>query len=146
MHQYPTPADTKLENNGVAWLVEDGLHALRLPWTQYACDSLHKPLFVGEFGQPAFRDGKEQDAPWLLDFLTPRSGSEAPLTALWSWEFAPTDPTQSPDFAVAAAYSPRYGRPVRRQCRPAERGGHRRHHSPKRRRSTSARPHSRKTR
>jgi hypothetical protein len=96
VHQYPTPPDTKLENNGVSWLVEDGLHALRLPWTQYACDSLRKPLFVGEFGQPVFLDGKEQNVPWLLDFLTRAQVSDVPLTALWSWEFAPTDPTQSP--------------------------------------------------
>ena len=96
VHQYPTSADTAQQNNGVAWLVEDSLHALRLPWTQYACDSLRKPLFVGEFGQPAFRDGKEQAAPWLMDFLTRAQTSEAPLTALWAWEFAPADPSQSP--------------------------------------------------
>lgn len=96
VHQYPSEADTAMQNKGMGWLVDDGVHAFRLPWTQYASEVMKRPLFIGEVGQKLYRDGKEQEAPWLSDFMRRLQTSEAPLSALWSWEFDPTNPDQSP--------------------------------------------------
>ncbi len=105
-HQYPPDKpDTATYNGGASWLVEDGLHALRMPWTQYAADSLKKPLFIGEVGQKVVAGGKEQAAPWLLDYLRRAQTSDAPLVALWSWEYDPNNPTQAP-FSLSPTRTP----------------------------------------
>ena len=96
VHQYPPEPDSILNPKGASWLIEDGEHALRFPWTQYAAESLHKPLFIGEVGQKLVSDGKEIDAPWLMDFLKRTQSSEAPLVALWSWEYDTANPIQAP--------------------------------------------------
>ena len=106
VHQYPPAPDTPLVNQGASWLVEDGVHALRLPWTQYAVDSLHKPLFVGAFGQKIIVDGKEQDAPWALDYLRRTQTGGTSLTALYAWEFDAYTPGQ-PSFSLSPTRAPR---------------------------------------
>jgi hypothetical protein len=97
VHQYPPGKDTPF------WLMENDDYAFVLPWTRRASDILGKPLFVGEFAQKTYVDGKEQETPWLLDFLKRLVGSSAssfsgaaPLAAVWSWEFDPENPDQSP--------------------------------------------------
>ena len=106
VHQFPPAPDTAFVNGGASWLVEDGVHALRLPWTQYAVDALHKPLFVGAFGQKIIVDGREQDAPWALDFLRRTQTTAAPMTALYAWEFDTPTPGQ-PAFSLSPTRAPR---------------------------------------
>ena len=105
-HQYPPDRpDTATYNGGASWLVEDGIHAFRMPWTQYAATSLKKPLFIGEVGQKAVADGREQAAPWLLDYLRRAQATDAPLVALWAWEFDPNSATQAP-FSLSPLRTP----------------------------------------
>lgn len=88
------------------WIVEDNAHAFRLPWIRYATDSLGKPLFVGEFGQKVYTEGKEQISPWMQDFLLRMQTDGAPIGAIWSWEFDETNPDQSP-FALSPQRTPK---------------------------------------
>ena len=105
-HQYPPDKiDTATDNRNASWLVEDGVHALRMPWTQYAAASLKKPLFIGEVGQQVIADGKEQDAPWLQDYLRRAQTTDAPLVALWQWEFDPNGSSQAP-FSLSPLRAP----------------------------------------
>ncbi len=106
VHQFPPAPDTALVNAGASWLVEDSAHALRLPWTQYAVDVLQKPLFVGAFGQKIITGGREQEAPWVIDFLRRTQTTAAPITALYAWEFDAYTPTQAP-FSLSPARAPK---------------------------------------
>ncbi len=87
VHQY-APDPQNPDENLVSWLLPDHDHAILLSWARVACQTLEKPLFVGEFGETFVRDGKAQPAPWTQDFLTRIPLGTAPIAAVWAWEFA----------------------------------------------------------
>jgi hypothetical protein len=100
VHQYPPGNETPL------WLVENDDFAFVLPWTRTATDEIGRPLFVGEFAQKTFLEGRETAANWTHDFLKRLQEQEAaPLAALWVWEFNPNDPSQSP-YSLAPTRTP----------------------------------------
>ena len=77
-----------------------------LPWTSLAALDIGQPLFLGEFGQKYVVDGKEQAAPWDTDTLKRLVNGDAPVSALWAWEFTngsadqealSTSPTRTPE-------------------------------------------------
>jgi hypothetical protein len=106
VHQHPPVTDR------VLWLTEDDVNALRISWTQLACTNLGKPLFVGAFGQQTLANGKEQSAPWMLDFLRRMQAEGAPLAAVESWEPGANDPTATTD-AISTALTPQLAYGVR---------------------------------
>lgn len=90
VHQYPAG------NDPPGWLEPNDEYAFAIPWTRTAADSAAKPLFVGEFGQTVYVDGKEQNASWTHDFLKRLRAQTAPISAIWSWDFNLTDPNHAP--------------------------------------------------
>lgn len=67
------------------WLTRDDNLALTLPWAVMEANRLKKPLFVASFGETTNSNGKETDAPWLVDFMRRMQESEMPPAALSSW-------------------------------------------------------------
>jgi hypothetical protein len=90
VHHYPPGKDYP------QWLVENDQYALMLPWTRAACTQIGKPLLIGEFNQKIFAEGKEQQAPWVEDYLQRLVAPGAPPAAIWSWEYDEENPDQSP--------------------------------------------------
>lgn len=90
VHLYPPGDDTPL------WLLPDDTYAATLPWVAYASQQIGKPLFIGEVGEKVYLNGAEQKGVWTTDFLGRVVKGQTSLIALWSWEFDPNNPTQSP--------------------------------------------------
>lgn len=99
VHQYPPGQDT------ASWLARDDRTAAMLSWTRRVADRIGKPLFVGEFAQPAWADGKEVETPWCRDFLAQIEKGMAPIAAVWAWEFDVDNPGQSP-YSLSPARTP----------------------------------------
>ncbi|MCS6775219.1 MAG: cellulase family glycosylhydrolase [Chloroherpetonaceae bacterium] len=90
VHQYPEAGEAF---GWVEWSPDQAFH---LPWTRTAADIIGKPLFVGEFGQTVWADGREQEAAWTRDFLRRLEAGAAPMAAVWAWEFEPDHPEHGP--------------------------------------------------
>lgn len=71
------------------WLTRDDTQALTLPWVQRVALDLHRPLFVGAFGQAVQSKGVEQSAPWMLNLMQRLQITDAPLAAVQDWESDP---------------------------------------------------------
>jgi hypothetical protein len=99
VHQYPPGKETP------DWIVENDDYAFVLPWTRTASDEIGRPLFVGEFAQKIFEDGKENRGLWTRDFLKRMEMDSAPVGALWAWDFRPDDPSQAP-YSLSPARTP----------------------------------------
>jgi hypothetical protein len=84
------------------WLTRDDTQALTLPWVQRIALDLHRPLFVGAFGQAVQNKGVEQNAPWMLNLMQRLQITDAPLAAVQNWESDP--PT---DFTLSLQATPR---------------------------------------
>lgn len=106
VHQYPPGQDT------AAWLAQNDNTAAMLPWTRRAADRIGKPLFVGEFAQHAWAEGKEVETPWCRDFLAKIEKGMAPIAAVWAWEFDMDNPTQSP-YSLSPTRTPALVRAIR---------------------------------
>lgn len=85
-----------------AWLMEDDVTALRMPWIQFAAVRLGRPLFVSAFGQPTQAQGQELEPAWTLDLLRRLQADGAPPAALRSWE-----PQTAGDDVVSPGLTPR---------------------------------------
>ena len=87
VHQY-APDPLHPEESAVSWLLPDNNHAVMLSWARVAAQRLQLPLFVGEFGETFFEDGKAKPALWTQDFMSRIPLGTAPIAAVWAWEFA----------------------------------------------------------
>ena len=89
IHLYPPGADTPF------WLTRIDTLALVLPWAEHAAERIGEPLYIGEFGEPVYLNGKEQPDAWTLDMLSRLTAEASPCAALWAWEFALDTPNMS---------------------------------------------------
>ncbi len=87
------------------WITRDGEHAFEVPWIVTAADRIGKPIFIGEFGEKLYVDGKEQDGKWDSDLMQRIQDGGGPLSLIWSWEYSSDDPGQAL-YALTAAHTP----------------------------------------
>jgi hypothetical protein len=81
VHHYPLGTSTP------PWVPRDDTRDVIIDWTRAAADDIGLPLFIGEFGQETFLEGREQAAPFTADVLRRIVEGVVPIAAIWSWEF-----------------------------------------------------------
>ncbi len=92
VHQYPPPGGDVFN-----WIKpENAEEDQALSYTRKVTDSMHRPLFIGEFGATVYQNGAEIESPFVENVLKRMRNGAAPIAAIWAWEFDGGSPDQNP--------------------------------------------------
>ncbi len=79
------------------WLVSEPGKELDLPWLQYVCARLHRPLFVSGIYAPVAGEPQDStDVKWLVDVFRRLQASGMPAATVSVWEPGTTPYTDEP--------------------------------------------------
>jgi hypothetical protein len=85
--------------DNMRWNYTDPIDAQLLREVAQVAASLHKPLYLGEFGDADV--GPRSYSHNVLKVLAePATAAHAPLSTIWVWEFYQASPTQPSDFSL----------------------------------------------